>query len=725
MKFKSFIILMAAALATTSCNQEEETPNALQVGVNELYADVEGNSRSLMDKKTGEFSWASGDKISVWNGNSFTTFSYTSGNTFSSTTTITPQKYAVYPAGNHKFSNNKVTINLPTEYGSTSTEYTPNTNAAMVASVENSNTIAFKHVGGVMRFYIKDIPAGANQFVFTSNDKDITGDFTMSGEQITAANKSNKNTVTINFKASNIKQNLIFYVPLPTGTYTGYKVEIKAANGNIALANNSTSAINTIHRKTLLLIPTFTCNDNQLTKESKTIQVSDNNNTAEVSGGAVEINTANAAEDATVELAYTPDANNPTLNISDNSSSSTEPTTSVTTVNVTVPNNSKVEMMNIEAPTLTVELSAKNNGTAVYETVTARTATNTLIINAGVTVNKLILNGGNVAIKKGATVGCIEKATGFEGKTNIEQNGTLEEKPEFDDVAVYELRVLTFEDADAKFEPYTLDYAGVDITKWSDLIDNPPYGGPLTYGDYMTAAYTWYDEGNTKLTHTFPNNYAYCFWGGGHAISNYWGEGWSDEDRDIHIAKYYGEDYVAENAGNDSKLGWFNLQLMIPVNAHSGNNFAVHYGYKDFYAYIENLPEISFADDVARVIDHMYVCNTNYTLNQLYNGVKSEAGNNFGGNWEGLTENAWLKIVAQGFDDVDADADAEPIREVEFYLVQGENVVTDWQKWDLSGLGAVKKVRFNFHYSDEMGGKYGFTIPGYFAYDDIAVQFEN
>ena len=120
----------------------------------------------------------------------------------------------------------------------------------------------------------------------------------------------------------------------------------------------------------------------------------------------------------------------------------------------------------------------------------------------------------------------------------------------------------------------------------------------------------------------------------------------------------------------------------------------------------------------------MWVTNTNYTLNQLVMGVKSEAGNSFGGNWEGLTEDAWLKIVAYGFDDVEADAYAEPISEVEFYLVQGENVVTDWQKWDLSELGAVKKVRFNFLYSDEMGGKYGFTIPGYFAYDDVTVRFE-
>ena len=294
-------------------------------------------------------------------------------------------------------------------------------------------------------------------------------------------------------------------------------------------------------------------------------------------------------------------------------------------------------------------------------------------------------------------------------------------------VEVADIRTLTFEDQDAKFESYYLDYAdnwsGREICTWSDLIDDMQYGGPLTYADYMSAMYTWWDEGNTELRHMFPDNYAYCFWGGGHAISNYWGEGYSDEDRDRHIAKYYGEDYVTENAGNDQMLGWFNLQMMIPVKAHSGDNFCIHYGYKDNYSYVENLPEWTFADGEARVIDHMWVTNTNYTLNQLVNGVKSEEGNTFGGSWEGLTDDAWLKLIAQGFDDIDADAYTEPISEVEFYLVQGKNVVTDWQKWDLSGLGKVAKVRLNFAYSDEMGGRYGFTIPGYFAYDDVAVRF--
>ena len=314
-----------------------------------------------------------------------------------------------------------------------------------------------------------------------------------------------------------------------------------------------------------------------------------------------------------------------------------------------------------------------------------------------------------------------------EGKSAIIKLAVIAVEPEPEPELPYELRVLTFEDADAMFEPYTLDYAGADIATWSDLIDSPQYGGPLTYGDYMSAMYTWWDEGNTELYHMFPDNYAYCFWGGGHAISNYWGEGFEDEDRNKHIAKYYGQDYVDKWAGQpsaDSFLGWFNLQFMIPVAPHSGDNFCVHYGYKDFFTYIENLPEIAFGDGECRVIDHMYVTNTNYTLNQLVNGVKSEEGNTFGGSWEGLNDEAWLKIVAQGFDDIDADAYTEPIAEAEFYLVQGMNVVTDWQKWDLSVLGPVAKVRFNFLYSEDMGGNYGFTIPGYFAYDDVAVRFD-
>ena len=681
MKVKYYFSMIMAALVMTNCSQEELQDIQRSGDVHTLTATIEGSTRSSVTDG-GAFSWTSGDAISAWDGDSYETYTYASGNDFNGSASQL-SGYAIYPQGEHP---DYEGTGLPIVNMSASYNY-GSTNAIMLAKVQgNSNNLSFSHLGGLMRFVIKNIPSNATSFTFTANSG-ITGNFQVEEENganvIKATTVSNSNnTVTITFEAGQITERT-FYVPLPVGTYDGFTIKV----GNNC--SYTSQATNTINRRTLLLMPTFTCNGTDLTKGDNVFTLENTEQDMNVSGEeeTLIIETPDSSDaNAKLNLNYTPGNDNSTLNISDGETGDSQD--SKAKVVVDVKNNKTVAELNIDAPTLTVELAS-----GTYNTITAKTAKQTLIINDGVKINELIVKGGEVIIEEGAIV-------------------------------TKQLRVLTFEDADAKFESYSLDYAGVEISTWSDLIDDPQYGGPLTYGDYSTAEYKWHDEGNTELTHTFPDNYAYCFWGGGHAISNYWGAGWTDEDRDTHIAKYYGEDYVAANAGNDAMLGWFNLQMMTPVKAHSGDNFAVHYGYKDFFSYVENLPEISFADGEARVIDHMYVCNTNYTLNQLYNGVKSEAGNSFGGNWEGLTESAWLKIVAQGFDNVEADAYAEPISEVEFYLVQGEYVVTDWQKWDLSELGAVKKVRFNFQYSDEMGGRYGFTIPGYFAYDDVAVRFE-
>lgn len=734
MKFKKLLSMVMVVLVMTNCNQDEYQDEILQQGFSEFTADVEGQSQSRSTMTDGgKFSWATGDQISVWNGSGFVTFTCTNGNTFSGNGT-TPSKYAVYPAGYHTISGNNVTVSLPSSYGNQNSDYVKNTNAIMLASVQQGNSnLTFKHLGGLMRFNIKNVPAGANKFVFTASDKRITGAFPVEDDIITAEYNNGNNTVTINFKALSSSKDMTFYIPLPTGTYNGFKIEIK---GNNTTLDYTSTVRNTINRRSLLLMPTFVCNNGNLNKqESASVDFSNNSNTTTtITTESVEVKTATATGNSSAKLSYNP-SSQPTLNLmDDNKDGATQE--SKATVNVEVPANSTVTALTVNAPTLTVELSADNSGKATYETVTAKTAANTLKINQGITINRLILNGGHIVIESGAKVDRIEKANGYNEKTYIVNKGTITNIPVLDNVEIvtnenqiqqgYVLRVLTFEDKDAKFSPYRLEYAGVDINTWSNLIDEPQYSGPLTYATGMgEAEYTWYDEGNTELYHMFPDNYGCCYWGGGHAISNYWGAGYSNDDRDRHIANYYGEEYVENNAGNDAMLGWFNVQWMVPVAPHSGNNFAVHYGYKDFFSYIENLPEISFGDGNARVIDHMYVCNTNYTLNQLVCGVGSEAGNTFGGSWTGLSNDAWLKIVAYGYDSFDADPTTDdPTSTAEFYLVNGNNVVEDWQKWDLSELGEVAKVRFNFLYSDAMGGTYGFTIPGYFAYDDIAVRFE-
>ena len=267
------------------------------------------------------------------------------------------------------------------------------------------------------------------------------------------------------------------------------------------------------------------------------------------------------------------------------------------------------------------------------------------------------------------------------------------------DETPYDLRVLTFEDADYKGGA---NFAGGG--DWTSLIDDPQYGGKLLYGSdgagvtTESEAYKWTDENNTMLSHVFPFNYnAYCYWGGGHAISNY-------------------------GTGDIADYGGFQTQLTVYKKGVSGltrtgaghngsNNFAVHYGYIDGSQYnkTEVLPAFSFTDGVERVVDHMYITNTTYALNCYIdgNGLTAKIG-----------DNDWVKVVAIGYD-----ANGKKTGETDIHLCNGpDNIVMDWTKWDLSVLGKVYKVAFNVTGSSDNG--YGFSQPAYFAYDDVAVRFE-
>ena len=235
----------------------------------------------------------------------------------------------------------------------------------------------------------------------------------------------------------------------------------------------------------------------------------------------------------------------------------------------------------------------------------------------------------------------------------------------------YQLRTLTFEG----------DY-------WVSMIDSVQYGGDLLYSDGME--YSWVDSNNTNLSHSFTTPY----WTGGHAISN-----------------YVIEDYSTLPDGYD---GWYALQLATPIGGNGGSaNFCVHNGYKDFFneqLYDATLQGFEFADGVERVIDHMYITNTCYVLNSLTYGD---------GFAPAATEETLFKVIAYGYD-----AEDSLTGSCEFVLCQGTDIVTDWQKWELSALGKVAKVVFNFVPSSDLVGDYGMNTPAYFAYDDVAVRFE-
>lgn len=356
----------------------------------------------------------------------------------------------------------------------------------------------------------------------------------------------------------------------------------------------------------------------------------------------------------------------------------------------------KVEANASDIATLSALVDALNNGKVIVGTQQTENGY-VLTFNDGSQVS--VLNGKDGADGK-------DGANGKDGESGANGDSFFTSIEETDDIVIitladgrviklpkaldYELRVLTFEDEDTKFTPYSLDYANKTISKWSDLVDDAQYGGTLTYNNYGEATYYWYDENNTEIEHSFTTPY----WGGGHAISN----------------------FVIENYETlpNGYNGWYELQFATPIGGHNNSkNFCVHNGYQDDYnsqIYDGKLAWFSFKGGKEQVVDHMFVTNTCYVLNSLMygDGFNSPA-----------TDDTWVKIVAYGYN-----ANEEEVGTSEFYLCNtGRRFVTDWQKWDLSSLGKVNKIVFNFAASDDQIGSYGLNCPAYFAYDDVAVQF--
>jgi len=249
----------------------------------------------------------------------------------------------------------------------------------------------------------------------------------------------------------------------------------------------------------------------------------------------------------------------------------------------------------------------------------------------------------------------------------------------------------------------TLDFEG---SYWDALVDSPQYGGPLTYGTYDEATWTWsgaegysWSDGNTMLEFPgFVTSYgSTCFASGGEVISNY---------------------VSSEVEGK----GYLN-QLEVPVAPKSGKNFVVHYGSADptvvdkivkSAEYVYNYSMIRFSDGKARTIKSIDVCPTNYLLNScIY-------GDGFFGPISGETAIS-VKVVG-----MDASGSAKT---TSFKLIDGADAEAykagtkkyEWVKWDLSVLGDVTAVVFAVYGTSDCYGDYGFNAPAYFAYDNVVV----
>lgn len=194
----------------------------------------------------GSLSWKTGDEIAVWTSNGesgkFCTFSlYTGNGEQTATFTGTPDDgysvstLAVYPASAAKsYEGGTLTVSYPDSY-----EYGDGTAnvrmAAYFSDVEDGLT--FKHLGGLIRFSISNIPSDVNCFRLTS-DKPLSGDFAVTSAKEVVSSVAGADEVEISFEAGSVTDRQ-FAIPVPVGSYNLTAGLYAKEGDNYTLCNKS------------------------------------------------------------------------------------------------------------------------------------------------------------------------------------------------------------------------------------------------------------------------------------------------------------------------------------------------------------------------------------------------------------------------------------------------------------------------------------------------------
>ena len=235
---KKFLPIVAAmtALFVSSCQKEadKQVEPISKDKVTVLKASVTEAETKVSADAAGKFAWQSGDAITAFdNTNNNLQFTTTNGGTdteFTFSGEATLGTYALYPYdANHMVDDNYVIVSLPNEY----TYKADETNIPMLGKIEN-NQASFKAIGGVLKLIIYNVPEGATILTFTATNKQISGLFVIDNASIpepviaTAdTNTADDKSVAINFTR---QANMVFYIPLPTGTIDGFTLAFNDAN---------------------------------------------------------------------------------------------------------------------------------------------------------------------------------------------------------------------------------------------------------------------------------------------------------------------------------------------------------------------------------------------------------------------------------------------------------------------------------------------------------------
>lgn len=267
-KHTLYYIALSALAMLTGCSNEENFGLKPTDGNRSLTATIEQNdlSRTAVSEK-GQVTWTETDAIGVFGTASQNIrFTYQSSTDNGNSATFRgdfpeeeTMEQAYYPyQEDATLSGNALTLHLPSEY-----TYTGNSNAPMLGIKNNDGTFTFKHLTGLLRITINNVPEEADRFVITSSGEtdapDLAGQAT-----ITDINAENATlSITANGSKS-IIYNLgtlteetgfrTFFVPLPVGEYPQLSVALYAKDSTDPYFTKTISDI-TVRRAVMIDMP--------------------------------------------------------------------------------------------------------------------------------------------------------------------------------------------------------------------------------------------------------------------------------------------------------------------------------------------------------------------------------------------------------------------------------------------------------------------------------------
>lgn len=444
--------MATAALTAFSCSQEE-FENSGRKGNITVNATFEGAGTDTRTTVNDEYKilWQDTDALGLFCSNAESNYSNTkleyasgAGQTSATFNGSKPSGetavFSIYPyQQNMSVSGNTLTMTLP----ATLTNYNGSSNGPMYAKVtnpDNLSALSFKHMAAMIKLTINKIPAEATTFkIIASNNiaGTCTVDLTAADPILTVASNGSKE-ITASFTASNDIKSRNFYIPLPTGTYSSITAQL--TNGSDKVYFTKTLNDKILGRRDILVVPPLDCvvvdattpsalstalaDSKNLPQEAPTaatvtdIAVSGSFNTTSGSNDGIAIPVLqNSDINLTFNTAPTTSTAAPlTLTDKTNTSIGAPAATATNSVSLAVPETNaeqEAPSVAITMPSTTVTLAAVGNK-ATYNEVTATTAQQTLIINAGVTVKKLTVKGGNLKI-----YGKVEQLVHDAGDTTI------------------------------------------------------------------------------------------------------------------------------------------------------------------------------------------------------------------------------------------------------------------------------------------------------------------